>query len=130
MTDWNNAKPYFETTAVAHLSTLMRDGSPHSVPVWVGTDGDRLVFFTEADALKDRNLRRDPRVALSVTKPHDPLAMAFVRGKAVERVEGADAMVHVDRISNLYTGEPYGIREGFVAWIVEPRKAWARAYEE
>ncbi|MEX0151608.1 TIGR03618 family F420-dependent PPOX class oxidoreductase [Microbacterium sp. LMI1-1-1.1] len=130
MSDWTTAKPYFETTAVAHLSTLMKDGAPHSVPVWVGVEGERLAFFTEAGALKDRNLQRDPRVAVSVTKPDDPLAMAFVRGTAVERLEGAAALEVVDRISTLYTGEPYPIRENFVAWLVEPGRAWGRAYDE
>ena len=67
MTDWNDAKPSFETDAVAHLVTLMKDDSPHVIPLWVGVDGERLMIFTEIDTLKDRNLRRDPRVAISVT---------------------------------------------------------------
>lgn len=130
MTDWTQAKPYFETDAVAHLATLMRDGSPHSVPLWVGVEGDRLAIFTEIDTLKDRNLRRDPRVAISVTAADDPYSMAFVRGEAVERIDGDDALAYVDRISTLYTGEPYGMRQGLAVWLIEPRKAWARAYEE
>lgn len=129
MTDWIDARPFFESTAVAHLSTLMSDGSPHSVPVWVGVDGDRLAFFTEADTLKDRNLRRDPRVAVSVTAPDNPFAMAFVRGVAVDRRDGEAALPWVDRISALYTGEPYPMRSGLAVWFIEPRRAWARAYE-
>ena len=129
MTDWNAARGYFESTAVAHLSTLMRDGSPHSVPVWIGVDDDRLMFFTEADSLKDRNLRRDPRVAVSVTGLDDPLAMAFVRGVAVERREGDDALPFVDRISHLYTGLPSPMRSGLAVWFIEPRRAWGRAYD-
>lgn len=129
MTDWMRAKPFFETDAVAHLATLMADGSPHSIPLWVAVEGERLVFFTEVDTLKDRNLRRDPRVAISVTGADNPYASAFVRGEAVERIDGPEALPYVDRISTLYTGEPYGTRRGLAVWVVEPRKAWSRTYE-
>lgn len=130
MTDWTTVKPYFETDVVAHLATLMKDGSPHSIPLWVAVEGERLVLFTEADTLKDRNLRRDPRVAISVVAADNPYSMAFVRGTAVERIDGDDALAYVDRISRLYTGEPYGMREGLAVWFIEPTKAWARAYED
>lgn len=129
MSDWTTAKPYFDTPAVAHLATLMRDGSPHTVPVWVGVEGDRLAIFTESGGLKDRNLSRDPRVAISVTAVDDPYSMAFVRGEAVQRIDGGDALPYIDRISTVYTGEPYEFREGFAVWLIEPRKAWGRAYE-
>ncbi|MFS0793867.1 TIGR03618 family F420-dependent PPOX class oxidoreductase [Microbacterium sp. 1P10AE] len=129
MSDWTTAKPYFETRAVAHLATLMRDGSPHTVPVWVGVEGERLAIFMEAGTLKDRNISRDPRVAISVTGADDPYAMAFVRGEAVERIAGDRALPYVDRISTLYTGEPYELREGLAVWLIDPRKSWARAYE-
>ncbi|GMM96883.1 MULTISPECIES: TIGR03618 family F420-dependent PPOX class oxidoreductase [Microbacterium] len=130
MIDWTTVKPYFETDAIAHLATLMMDGSPHSVPLWVGVEGERLALFTETDTLKDRNLRHDPRVAVSVTAADNPYSMAFVRGTAVERIEGDDALASVDRIARLYTGEPYGMRTGLAVWLIEPTKAWARAYEE
>jgi len=130
MSDWTETKPFFETTAVAHLATLMRDGSPHSTPLWVGVDGERVMFFTEIDALKDRNLRRDPRVAISVTGADNPYAMAFIRGEAVERLDGDDALPYVDRISHAYEGRPYGLRTGLAVWFIEPRKAWSRAYED
>ncbi|KTS06218.1 PPOX class F420-dependent oxidoreductase [Microbacterium testaceum] len=130
MSDWIETKPFFETTAVAHLATLMRDGSPQSTPIWVDVDGERLVFFTEVDTLKDRNLRRDPRVAISVTGAENPYSMAFVRGEAVGRLEGDEALPYVDRISHLYEGRPYGMREGLAVWFIEPRKVWSRTYED
>lgn len=130
MTDWSTTKPFFESDAVAHLATLMRDGSPHSIPLWVGVDGERLVLFTEVDTLKDRNLRRDPRVAISVTAADNAYSMAFVRGVAVDRVDGDAALPYVDRIARLYTGEDYGMREGLAVWFIEPRKAWSRTYED
>ncbi len=50
-------------TSIAHLATVLPDGSPHSVPLWIGTYGDRIVFLTRPGSRKARNLRRDPRVA-------------------------------------------------------------------
>ena len=59
MSDWDDVRPYFDLPAVAHAATLMPDGSPHSVPVWVGVEGDRLGIFMETGSRKDRNLGRD-----------------------------------------------------------------------
>ena len=56
--------------------------------------------------------------------------MAFHRWHAVERIARDEAFPYVDRISALYTGAPYGMREGLAVWFIEPRKAWARTYED
>ena len=56
-------------TPIAHLATVLPDGSPHSVPLWVDTHGDQVVFLTGPGSRKARNLRRDPRVALSLDAP-------------------------------------------------------------
>jgi PPOX class probable F420-dependent enzyme len=128
MSRWDDVRPYFETTAVAHFATLMPDGSPHSVPVWVGVEGDRLAVFSIAGHRKDRNIRADPRVALSVTRPEHPLASAFVRGRVVARLEGTEALQIVDRIAQLYTGEAYALREGLVAYLIQPETWWSRDY--
>ena len=60
-------------TSIAHLATVLPDGSPHTTPVYVGAYGDRIVFFTGPGSLKARNLRRDPRMALSIA----PVDTAF-----------------------------------------------------
>ena len=49
-----------------HLATVRRDGSPHTVAVWVGVEGGHVYFFTQPGSRKARNLARDPRVAISV----------------------------------------------------------------
>lgn len=128
MSSWESVRPYFERAAVVHAATLLPDGAPHSVPVWVGVEGDRLAFFMEEDSLKDRNLRRDPRVALSVTRPDEPLDMATVRGRAVERLTGDAAMAVVDRIARAYTGGPYDIRSGMTVFLIEADRHWANDY--
>ena len=105
--NWTDVRPYFDRVALAHAATLMPDGGPHTVPVWVGTTDDGLEFFMETGSRKDRNLAADPRVAFSVTNPENPFDMAFVRGRAVERLEGEAAMEVADRLSRKYTGADY-----------------------
>lgn len=108
----------------AHLSTLMSDGSPQSVPVWVGRDGDHLLICTGENSLKAKNTRRDPRVSLSVIDFHDPYKEAQLRGRVVERRSDSDLKV-IDPISNKYTGKPFPFRnpEGRVALVIEVEKA-------
>ena len=57
---------------VAHVATLLPDGGPHSVPVWIGLEGNRIVFLTSPGSRKARNLDRDPRVAISHHRPRSP----------------------------------------------------------
>jgi len=128
MTSWAQVRGYFETDAVVHLATLMADGAPHSVPVWVGVVGDELAVFMIEGSRKDANLQGDPRVALSVTRPGQNLDMAFVRGVVSRRIEGDDALAVIDPISVKYTGEPYGERTGFVAYLIRPVTSWANNY--
>lgn len=127
-TTWNDVRHYFERDIVAHVATIMPDGSPHSVPVWVGVEGDLLTFFSIAGSRKDTNLQRDPRVAVSVTDPGNMLDMAFVRGRMVRRMEGDAAMPIVDRIARRYTGSDYDIRSGLAVFLVTPDVCWARDY--
>jgi hypothetical protein len=78
----------------------MPSGGPHSVPVWVGLEGDRIAFLTGPDSRKARNLEHDPRVAISVTDRGNPFAMAIVRCRLTERLEGEAALTVIDRISH------------------------------
>ena len=61
-----DARALLESDAVAHVVTLEPDGSPHVTLAWVGLEGDEIVFATLPDQRKLRNLRRDPRVAVSI----------------------------------------------------------------
>jgi PPOX class probable F420-dependent enzyme len=104
-----------------HLSTLLPDGSPHSVPVWIGMEGERIAFFTQTRSRKARNLERDPRVALSITDHDDPYRSAWIRGRVVETREGAEALRIIDRLARRYTGEDFPMRSGIV-FLVEPER--------
>jgi PPOX class probable F420-dependent enzyme len=130
MTSWADVQHYFERAAVGHIATLMPDGAPHSVPIWVGVEGDHLAFFTVEGSRKDRDVQVDPRVAVSITNPDEPLDMAFIRGAVVRRFEGDDALPYIDRIAQIYTGKPYDQRTGLVAYLVEPRTSWANDYTD
>jgi PPOX class probable F420-dependent enzyme len=62
----DSARPILESDALAHLVTLNEDGSPHVTCVWVGLDGDEIVIGSVPHLRKLENIRRDPRVALSL----------------------------------------------------------------
>ena len=91
----------FTKRAFAHLATLMPDGQPQVSPVWIDFDGRHVVFNTARDRQKDRNLRRDPRVSLSILDPENPYRYLEIRGRVAEVTEeGADA--HIDRLAKKY----------------------------
>jgi len=107
-------------TSTAHLATILPDGAPHSVPVWVGTEGDYVAILTGPETLKARNLRRDPRVALSLTPVDNPFHPILIRGRVVEWLEGDAAWEVVDRIAQKYIGQPYGRDAERVVALIEP----------
>jgi PPOX class probable F420-dependent enzyme len=115
-------------TPIAHVATILPDGSPHSVPVWVGLEEGRVAFLTSPGSRKARNLDRDPRLCISLTENGKPTTMAQIRGRVSERREGDAAFEIVDRISEKYIGGPYPLREDRVVFLVEPDRAWAQAF--
>jgi PPOX class probable F420-dependent enzyme len=106
--------------SIAHLATVLPDGAPHSVPVWIGTEGDHVVILTGPGSRKARNLRRDPRVALSLTPADNPFQPVIIRGRVVEWIEGDAAWQIVDRIATKYIGGPYTRSEQRVVALIEP----------
>lgn len=88
---------------LAHVATLMPDGSPQSTPVWIDREGDLIVFNTAEGRQKARNLDRDGRVALSIHDASNPYRYIQIRGKVVEKTfVGADA--HIDKLAKKYLG--------------------------
>lgn len=97
-------KKLFEGPNFAHLSTLMRDGSPQVTPVWVDLDGERILVNTAEGRVKPRNVRGDPRVSISIINQQNPYSHAAVRGRVVDIThEGADA--HIDKLAKKYLGQ-------------------------
>jgi PPOX class probable F420-dependent enzyme len=106
--------------AFAHLATILPDGSPHSTPVYAGTRGEQIVFFTGPGMQKARNLRRDPRVALSIVPADNPFEPIAVRGRAVEWIEGDDAWQIIDRLVAKYIDLQYPRDQERVVIAIEP----------
>ncbi|WP_372517997.1 PPOX class F420-dependent oxidoreductase [Solirubrobacter ginsenosidimutans] len=109
-------------TSIAHLATVLPDGSPHTVPLWVDTHGDQVVFLTGPHSLKARNLRRDPRMALSIAPVENPFSPVVIRGRVVEWLDGDAAWEIIDRISMKYIGAPYSRQEERVVAVIEPER--------
>ena len=120
----DDVRELFAARNYAHLATSGPKG-PTSVPIWVDLEGDRLVFFTQRDSRKARNIGRNPRVALSIVDRDDPYRQADVRGRVVERLEGEEAIAAMDRLSQKYIGAPFPMRDpdSTVAFIVEVDRA-------
>jgi PPOX class probable F420-dependent enzyme len=96
----------FHKRAFGHLATVMPDGSPQVSPLWVDFDGVYLIVNSEKGRQKDRNMRRDARVAIEVQDPENPYRFLLVRGKVVEITEkGAEESI--DTLAVKYTGEKY-----------------------
>jgi PPOX class probable F420-dependent enzyme len=118
----------FDGANIAHVATLMPDGAPHSVPLWIGVEGERVVFLSSPNSVKARNVRRDPRVSISVTEAGSPTSMAQVRGHVGEILDGDPAWAIIDRIAHKYIGAPYPLRSDRVLFLVDAERAWAQAF--
>ena len=97
-------KDLLQKKAFANLATVNADGTPQVTPVWFDYDGTHIRFNTAKGRVKDRNLRRNPAVALAVMDPDNPYRYVQVRGRVAEITEsGADA--HIDALTKKYTGQ-------------------------
>jgi PPOX class probable F420-dependent enzyme len=96
----------FEKPTFAHIATLWPDGAPHVTPVWVDYDPDssRLLVNTERDRRKEKNVRNDPRVGVSMTDPDNPYRMVSVTGE-VDEITTEGAREHIDELTERYMGK-------------------------
>ena len=116
-------REFLATRCYVHLATLMADGSPQVSPVWAEADGDLIVVNSAAGRVKDKNIKRDARVALSATHPDDPFKALMIRGRVVKVTEDG-AEDGIDRLARKYIGgERYEWRrpgEVRVAYYIQP----------
>jgi PPOX class probable F420-dependent enzyme len=113
---------------LAHVATVLPGGAPHSVPVRIGAEGERVAFFTGPGSRKARNIAGDPRVAISITGLEQPFRMAMIRGRVVGRVEGEAGWDIIDRVPAVYTGGPYPRGEQRIVFLVAPGHMTTTAY--
>lgn len=98
----------FEKATFAHVATLTEEPDPHVTPVWIDYDADdeRLLINTERGRRKERNVREDPSVGVSMTDPDNPYRRLSIIGE-VDEVTTTGAREHIDELARRYTGEEY-----------------------
>jgi PPOX class probable F420-dependent enzyme len=100
----DNFMDLFDKKAFGSLSTLMPDGSPQTNPVWVDYADGELWVNSAVGRLKDRNIKRDPRVSVAVIDPDNPYRFLEIRGKVREVTEHG-ATQHIDKMAKKYLGK-------------------------
>jgi PPOX class probable F420-dependent enzyme len=102
----DSAREVLDGPGLAHLVTVDADGAPQVSCVWVGVDGDDIVFASIGDRLKLDNIRRDPRVSLSIEgNGFNPIGLReylVVHGRA--RIEEGGAPQLLERLGRTYLG--------------------------
>jgi len=111
--------PYY-----AVVTTIRPDGTPHSTVVWVDEDNGDIVFNTAQGRAKERHVKANPEVSVTIVNPENPYQWLAVSGPATLTAEGGKAMI--DRLSNKYQGKDYpeewmGPGEVRVTGRVQPR---------
>jgi PPOX class probable F420-dependent enzyme len=97
-----SARKMLQDKAYGHVVTQGSDGSPQVTMVWVDAEGDEVLFNTAEGRKKPQNLRRDPRVVISVQDRNNPQAYLLVHGRASLTEAGADA--HIDKLAHRFLG--------------------------
>lgn len=88
----------------AHLASVMPDGSPHVAPVWIDREGETILVNTAERRVKQRNVTRDPRVAISIADQNNPYEKVVIWGFVREQTtKGADD--HIDKLAKKYIGK-------------------------
>jgi PPOX class probable F420-dependent enzyme len=114
------------STAVAHIATIGPHGEPQNNPVWFGWDGEHLMFSQTKTRQKYRNIKRDPRIAVSIVDPENHLRYLEVRGEVVRIDEDPD-LEFINSMAKKYLGlDKYPYHQPGderVVIVIEPRHA-------
>jgi PPOX class probable F420-dependent enzyme len=113
----------------AHIAVVRPDGSPHVSVVWIDADDTHVLVNSAVGRVKDRYLRRDPRVSVTVHDDRDPYRWLRVDGVVEEFVTGDEAERHIDRLNRRYhDGEPWTYTPGQqrVLYRIRPRRILRR----
>jgi PPOX class probable F420-dependent enzyme len=105
----------------ATFVTMNDDGLPHATLIWIDAADGHVLVNTAKGRVKDRNVRRDPRVAVLVIREGDAYDWVSVSGTVVGIEEGDRAERHIDDLSHRYDGHGYPFREGQVREILTIR---------
>jgi len=93
----------FERRTFAHVATMLPSGMPHVTPVWVDYDVEEgyIEFNTARGRRKERNVRSNPRVGVSMLDPEDPYRFCSVWGE-VSEITTDGAIEHIDALAKRY----------------------------
>lgn len=101
--DKKDTQRLFQGRNLAFVSTLSEDGSPHLTPVWADMEGELILINTFETSTKNKNITKDPRIAISVVENNNPYNMVSIKGRVIERTtEGADE--HLKKLAKRYLG--------------------------
>ena len=107
----DNARSLFAAKNLAWATTIRADGSPHNTIVWADVEGDLVIFNTAVGRAKEKHLRANPNISLSVLDPDNAGRFASVSGTAEFSTD--DGVEIIESLSHKYTGGPYaGHKEG------------------
>jgi PPOX class probable F420-dependent enzyme len=123
-----NYMDLFNKRAFGVLTTLMPDGTPQTQPVWVDFENGKVVVNSALGRQKDKNMRRDPRVAVMLMDPDNPYRYLEVRGTVAE-ITQQGAEQHIDKMAKKYLDKdkyPFAQPgEQRVLYKIEPQKIHA-----
>ena len=117
-------------TNYATFTTLHEDGLPQSTIIWIDAADGHVLVNTAKGRVKDRNVRRDPRVAVLVVKEGDAYDWISISGTVIDIEEGERGERHIDELSHRYDGHGYGFTPGQVREILKIRPDRIIRYED
>ena len=101
--DKKDLQRLFQGRNLAFISTLSKDGSPHITPMWADIEGDVILINTFVSSAKSKNIKKDPRIAISVVESNNPYNMVSIKGRVIDQTtEGADE--HLKKLAKRYLG--------------------------
>jgi PPOX class probable F420-dependent enzyme len=123
------AKKLLDGQTFVTLTTLRKDGAPHSTTMWAKRDGDTIVISTVESRQKAKHMARDPRVTVNMFDPDNPYNYVTVEGIATMTREGGPELIQ--ELSRKYTGLPYTNDEGTtnvrVVVTITPTRSYPQA---
>ncbi len=111
-------RQFLEAPNLATVATLDERGAPHATVVWFDLEGDRVLVNTRLGRAKERNLARDPRVAVAVFDADDPYRSVQLRGEVEEVRTGERAIADIHRLSQRYTGHDYADAVARISYLI------------
>ena len=101
--DKKDLQRLFQGRSLAFISTLSKDGSPHITPMWADMEGDVILINTFESSAKSKNIKKDPRIAISIVESNNPYNMVSIKGRVIDQTtEGADE--HLKKLAKRYLG--------------------------